>query len=330
VAVYGNPTGFCLRGDAKRSLLISIVPKDDDADVNTSLRRVLIFNAVFIPILALCLGVTAYFVRLEFRQLAEQQVLENAHLMMETAKASRVYTTEQIEPLLTREEARVAQGVKDLHDALNTQLAQALQQAVSGLANPKERQTLQVLSEQIVQNVTQQPRTVPEPQFAAQSIPFYAATEAFNYFRKRYPDYSYKEAALNPTNPRDRTVEWEAEFVNIFNRTPSKTDLVGYRETPEGPSLYYSAPIRVDSQSCLSCHASAEDAPREVTKIYGKNNGFGWKLNEIIGAQIVSVPARLVNESADAAVTRILCWLAAGYALVFIVVNLGVYFLARR
>jgi Protein of unknown function (DUF3365) len=330
VAVYGNPTGFCLRGDAKRSLLISIVPKDDDADVNTSLRRVLIFNAVFIPILALCLGVTAHFVQLEFRQLAEQQVLENAHLMMETAKASRVYTTEQIEPLLTREEARVAQGVKDLHDALNTQLAQALQQAVSGLANPKERQTLQVLSEQIVQNVTQQPRTVPEPQFAAQSIPFYAATEAFNYFRKRYPDYSYKEAALNPTNPRDRTVEWEADVVNIFNRTPSKTDLVGYRETPEGPSLYYSAPIRVDSQSCLSCHASAEDAPREVTKIYGKNNGFGWKLNEIIGAQIVSVPARLVNESADAAVTRILCWLAAGYALVFIVVNLGVYFLARR
>jgi hypothetical protein len=99
---------------------------------------------------------------------------------------------------------------------------------------------------------------------------------------------------------------------------------------PEGPSLYYSAPIRVDSQSCLFCHASAEDAPREMTKMYGKNNGFGWKLNDIIGAQIVSVPARLVNESADAAVTRVLCWLAAGYALVFVVVNLGVYFLARR
>ncbi|HEY2423192.1 MAG TPA: DUF3365 domain-containing protein [Chthoniobacterales bacterium] len=74
-------------------------------------------------------------------------------------------------------------------------------------------------------------------------------------------------------------------------------------------------PIRVDSQSCLSCHASVEDAPQKVTKIYGKNNGFGWKLNDIIGAQIVSVPAKLVNESAEAAVTRVLCWLAAGYAL---------------
>lgn len=298
--------------------------------MNTSLRRVLIFNAVFIPILVLALGATAYFVQQEFRQLAEQQVLENAHLMMETAKASRVYTTEQIEPLLTHEEGRVAQGVKDLNDVLNTQIPQALQQAVSGLPNTKERQTLQILSEQIIQNVKQQPRSVPEPEFAAQSIPFYAATEAFNYFRKRYPDYSYKEAALNPTNPRDRTVEWEADIVNIFNKTPSKTDLVGYRETPEGPSLYYSAPIRVDSQSCLSCHSTAEDAPREMTKIYGKDNGFGWKINDIIGAQIVSVPARLVNEAADAAVKRVLCWLAAGYALVFVTVNLGVYFLARR
>jgi hypothetical protein len=298
--------------------------------VNTSLRRVLIFNAAFIPILVLALGVTAYFVQQEFRQLAEQQVLENANLMMETAKASRVYTTEQIEPVLTHEEARVAQGVKDLNDVLNTQIPQALQQAVSGLPNPRERQTLQILSEQIVQNVKQQPRSVPEPEFAAQSIPFYAATEAFNYFRKRYPDYSYKEAALNPTNPRDRTAEWEADIVNIFNKTPTKTDLVGYRETPEGPSLYYSAPIRVDSQSCLSCHSSAEDAPREMTKVYGKNNGFGWKINDIIGAQIVSVPARLVNQSADAAVKRILCWLAGGYALVFVTVNLGVYFLARR
>jgi hypothetical protein len=83
-----------------------------------NLRGVLLFNAVFIPALALCLGVTAYFVQKEFRQLAEEQVLENAHLMMETAKASRNYTTEQIEPLLTHEETRVADGVKNLNDVI--------------------------------------------------------------------------------------------------------------------------------------------------------------------------------------------------------------------
>ena len=106
--------------------------------------------------------------------------------------------------------------------------------------------------------------------------------------------------------------------------------LVGYRDTPEGPSLYYCAPIRVDDKSCLACHGNAENAPREMTKVYGKNNGFGWKLNDIIGAQVVSVPARLVNESADAALRRVLTWLAGGYGLTFVVVNLGVYVLARR
>jgi Protein of unknown function (DUF3365) len=270
------------------------------------------------------------FVQKEFRQLAEEQVLENAQLMMETAKASRNYTTEQIEPLLTHEETRVADGVKNLNDVINKQFPLALQQAISGLSNAKDRQTLQVLSEQIVQNVRQQPRSVQEPEFAAQSIPFYAATEAFNYFRKRYPDYSYKEATLNPTNPRDRTLEWEADLVNIFGKNPSKTELVGYRDTPEGPSLYYCAPIRVDDGSCLACHGNSDDAPREMTKVYGKNNGFGWKLNDLIGAQIVSVPARLVNESADAALRRVLTWLAAGYGAIFVVVNLGVYALARR
>ena len=231
---------------------------------------------------------------------------------------------------MTHEETRVADGVKTLNDVINKQFPSALQQAVSGLSNAKDRQTLQILSEQIVQNVRQQPRSVQEPEFAAQSIPFYAATEAFNYFRKRYPDYSYKEAALNPTNPRDRTLEWEADLVSIFNKNPGKAELVGYRDTPEGPSLYYCAPIRVDDKSCLACHGSAEDAPREMTKAYGKNNGFGWKLNDIIGAQIVSVPAGLVNESADAALRRVLTWLTGGYALIFVVVNLGVYFLARE
>src|SRR5258708_9701629 len=43
----------------------------------------------------------------------------------------------------------------------------------------------------------------------------------------------------------------------------------------------------------------------------------------------VSVPARLVTESADAALRRVLTWLAAGYGAIFIVVNLGVYVLAR-
>src|SRR5690242_6497525 len=44
--------------------------------------------------------------------------------------------------------------------------------------------------------------------FLPQSVPAYAAAETFNTLRKKYPDYTYKEATLNPTNPRNRAVEW--------------------------------------------------------------------------------------------------------------------------
>ena len=51
-----------------------------------------------------------------------------------------------------------------------------------------------------------------EEEFLPQTVPAYSATEIFNYIRESHPEYTYKEAALNPTNPRDRTVDWEADW----------------------------------------------------------------------------------------------------------------------
>ena len=39
-------------------------------------------------------------------------------------------------------------------------------------------------------------------EFLPQSVPSYAATEHLNTLLKSYPEFSYKEATLNPTNPR--------------------------------------------------------------------------------------------------------------------------------
>ena len=125
--------------------------------------------------------------------------------------------------------------------------------------------------------------------FIPQTVPAYAATESFGYLRKTYPAYTYKEATLNPTNPRDRAADWEADVVNIFRNHRDRTELTGERETPEGPSLYLARPISAPP-ACLECHSVAARAPKAMVKIYGTNNGFGWQPNEIVGAQIVSVP----------------------------------------
>src|SRR6202171_4743378 len=59
--------------------------------------------------------------------------------------------------------------------------------------------------------------------FLPQSVPAYSANEYFKQLRKKFPDYSYKEATLNPTNPVNRATEWESDVINIFRQSPDRT-----------------------------------------------------------------------------------------------------------
>ena len=56
--------------------------------------------------------------------------------------------------------------------------------------------------------------------FLPQSVPSYAATQNFLKLREQHPEYAYKEATLNPTNPRDRAADWEADIVYGSATTP--------------------------------------------------------------------------------------------------------------
>jgi HAMP domain-containing protein len=158
--------------------------------------------------------------------------------------------------------------------------------------------------------------------FLPQSVSAYAATEMFNTLRKKYPDFSYKEATLNPTNPRDRAVEWEADAVNYFrNASASMNELTGERETPSGRVVYLARPIQIKDPACLACHSVPSAAPASMIKLYGENNGFGWKHMEIVGAQIVSVPMSLPIKNANEAFMVFMGSLAAIFVVTFIVLN---------
>ena len=158
--------------------------------------------------------------------------------------------------------------------------------------------------------------------FLPQSVPAFSATEIMNELRKKYPAYAYKEAALNPTNPRNRAVEWESDIVNVFRNDPSRSEIAGTRDTPTGPSLYLARPFQIKEAACLSCHTTAEMAPPAMVKIYGPNNGFGWKLNEVIGAQIVSVPMDLPIRNANRAFVTFMTSLTVVFAVLFVILNI--------
>ncbi len=162
---------------------------------------------------------------------------------------------------------------------------------------------------------------VSDETFLPQSVPAFAATETFKSLRKKYPEYSYKEAALNPTNPSNRAVEWETDVVNAFRNTASLTEYSGERMTATGPMLYLARPIQIKDPACLACHSVPSAAPASMIKLYGESNGFGWKHMEVIGAQVVSVPMDLPIRNANNAFKLFMGSLAAIFIVTFLVLN---------
>lgn len=158
--------------------------------------------------------------------------------------------------------------------------------------------------------------------FLPQSVPAYSSTEIINALQKTYPEYSYKAAMLNPTNPRDRAVAWEEDVINQFKKTASIDEFVGTRDTPTGPALYIAKPIVITNQNCLACHSTPDAAPKPLVDKYGPGNGFGWTMNETIGAQVVSVPMTLPLQRADRAFGVVMAMLAGVFLLIGVALNL--------
>jgi HAMP domain-containing protein len=168
-----------------------------------------------------------------------------------------------------------------------------------------------------------------QSQFLPQSIPFYAATEQFLRVHTDRPEYAYQEATLNPMNPRDRAMDWQADIIQRFRNEPSMKEFVGERDTPMGRSLYLARPIRAEA-GCLACHGLASAAPKTVVARYGGDNGYGWQAGDVIGTQVVSVPIARAEASASAAFRVFLAALTAVFIALLVVVNLVLYFLVVR
>ncbi len=231
------------------------------------------FNLVFTSLFAIGFIAAGLITKDLLKDNAREETIQNARLLLESAKAVRTYTSKQIVPLL------------------QTQL---------------------------------------KYQFHPQSVPSYSAVENFNLVMMNYPDFAYKEATLNPTNLRDRASDWEADVVNKLRANPALTEFIGERDTATGRSLYIARPLQIKDPACLACHSTPDAAPKTMTDVYGINNGFGWKLDEIIGAQIISVPMAVPMERADKVYKTFMFSLMGVFVFVFVALNVMVHFFVTR
>ncbi|MDB5296381.1 MAG: histidine kinase, partial [Phycisphaerales bacterium] len=160
--------------------------------------------------------------------------------------------------------------------------------------------------------------------FIPETVPGFAAREVFERFRQQdgFADFLYKEAAPNPTNLRDKADDFEEELVKKFAADPSLKADSGFRTVNGQPMFYSASPIPVKSKSCLECHTTAAEAPAAMVNVYGPDNGFGWRLNDVVAAQVVYVPAaRVIAQGRQDA--RTVALLFAGVSgLVILLINL--------
>jgi HAMP domain-containing protein len=191
-------------------------------------------------------------------------------------------------------------------------------------------QTMVSVRQYTIEQITPElsPRLETESEFLPQTVPGYSAREVVEYLRTNpdFKDFFYKEATLNPTNLRDKADGFETKLVERFRENPELKEQSGYRTSPAGDLFYIARPIAITQESCLRCHSTPEAAPASQLTTYGSSDGFGWNLNEIVGAQVISVPASSLIQSARRSSLWFVAIITAAFAIALLIIN----FLLRR
>ena len=158
--------------------------------------------------------------------------------------------------------------------------------------------------------------------FLPHTVPSWAAQTEMRNLQEQLPNYVYKEASLNPTNPADRATDWEADIIGEFTRNQGLTEFVSTRNSATGPTLSLSKPIRLKDPACLTCHSTPSAAPATMIDLYGTANGFGWKMDEVVGIQVVTVPLQVALDRAYRTLGLYLAGLGGVFLVVLILLNI--------
>jgi protein-histidine pros-kinase len=137
-----------------------------------------------------------------------------------------------------------------------------------------------------------------EKAFHPQMVPSYAAQTTMKRLQMEFPEYTYRESSLNPTNVADRASDWEVGLIRAFRQDAAVTELSGEVGLGTDSRFYVSRPIRLSNPACLECHTTPDVAPKSMVAKYGTGNGFNWTMGDIVGVQIVEVPVLPTRQKA--------------------------------
>ncbi len=121
----------------------------------------------------------------------------------------------------------------------------------------------------------------------AQSSSFFTAS-IFNMVNEKMPDFKLRQVAYNPINPKNNPTPEEAKIINFMKATNQK-EYVGVVES-NGQRYFLHAFGKVAEAGCMTCHSTREAMPKSLIAKYNPPYDPNWKVGELVGAVMVSVP----------------------------------------
>lgn len=152
----------------------------------------------------------------------------------------------------------------------------------------------------------------------------YIARQVFERLQRKFPDCVVKFSSDNPRNPKNLAGPKELELLAHFRRSPKEQDWTGTLEM-EGDTYFARVHPMLVEESCLRCHGRPEDSPKALLTRYGTSGGFGRKVGDVAGMDVIAIPMSKIE--ADLRTHALLNVLGTAFCLV---VLFGAILLAFR
>ena len=117
----------------------------------------------------------------------------------------------------------------------------------------------------------------------------YVGRAIMDRFGHELADFRYRRVSINARNPAAEADALERRMIDYFKQNPGQRNWQGMAGTQNEAHFVRYQPVFFEN-SCMHCHGDPADAPTELVRSYGADNGFGHYPGELAGIITVGVP----------------------------------------
>jgi two-component system, NtrC family, sensor kinase len=167
---------------------------------------------------------------------------------------------------------------------------------------------------------------IPNEEFVLEAMSTsYVSRQIMERFQKAFPEFGYKRAAIDSRGPMNEADEFERKVLSRFRKDRNLKEWQGLVTRNRERFFVRMVPIRMEA-ACLRCHGGTEDAPARLISLYGPERGFGRKLDDVAGMDVLSFP---VERAMGQMKSRTAAIIGPGIAAILVAAMLVIVFFRR-